>query len=501
MSREEASNRAPVPIADADIPPAPDVPDPAVPLPIESEPALEAAPAEAQAVPEHGQFARKVAGVFTTQIGLFAIALVNSILIARILGPGDKGSYSAIVTLPTMLASFGTLGLPSAANYFAGKGVSLQGLVRAAYMLTATASLILVGIVWLVLPALEGSFLSAAAGHDDLLRAIVFVVPLGILSAFGGAILYGRQAVRAYNVIQIVAAALLLAWVVVVVGFYHTGLRGAVLGSILTSVVTVVLVMVAVHRLERSTPGGDDVSYRALASYGTRSFPASLSGYFSYRADNYIIQATIAEPKVPLGLYTQAVTMDELVFYVPNSVATLFLPRVAGSSHEDSSRMVARVGRLTTLLTLGVVMGLIPTAFIGIHLILPRYVDCLPAFVALLPGMITLSVGKVMTSYISGRGRPGLVAFGTTLSLVFNIGLNFMLIPRFGIVGASLSSVFSYTLQAAVAVYFAGKLSGHSPLALFVPGRDEVHLLMTTLPRVLRGVPLVGRFVAAMGRR
>ncbi len=115
-------------------------------------------------------------------------------------------------------------------------------------------------------------------------------------------------------------------------------------------------------------------------------------------------------------------------------------------------------------------MALIPVAFIGIHLVLPHFVDCLPAFVALLPGMITLSIGKVMTSYISGRGRPGLVAFGTTFSLVFNIGLNFALIPRFGIVGASLASVFSYTLQAAVAVFFASRLSGHSPLELFVPG-------------------------------
>ncbi len=73
--------------------------------------------------------------------------------------------------------------------------------------------MVLVGLVWLVLPALETSFLSAARGHDDYLRAISLVVPLGILSAFGGAILYGRQAVRVYNVIQMAAASFLLGWV------------------------------------------------------------------------------------------------------------------------------------------------------------------------------------------------------------------------------------------------------------------------------------------------
>jgi stage V sporulation protein B len=472
---------------------------------LDAEPAAPSAPVTtAGPGAEHGQFARKVAGVFSTQITLFAIALTNSILVARILGLENTGIYTAVVTLPTMLSSFGTLGLPSAVNYFTGKGMSLGSLVRAAYLLTAAVSAVLVGIVWMVLPALEGSILSAARGHDDYLRAIVLVVPLGILSAFGGAILYGRQAVRVYSVIQIVAASFLLGWVAIVVGLNHGGVRGAVIGSIATSSLTVVMVMVAVHRLVRADRRGaaQPVSYRGLASYGMRSYPASLSGYFSYRADNYILQAVLGTAsKGPLALYSRAVTMDELVFYVPNSITTLFLPRVAGSTPEDANRMVARIGRLTTLLTVCVALMLIPVAFVGIHVVLPHFTGALPAFVALLPGMITLSIGKVMTSYLAGRGRPGLVAFGTTFSLVFNIGLNFILIPMYGIVGASLASVFSYSLQAGVAVFFASRMSGHSPIALILPGPEEVRLLVTTLLRLLRGLPVIGRRLSSTGVR
>jgi O-antigen/teichoic acid export membrane protein len=446
----------------------------------------------------HGQFARRVAAVFTTQVSLFAIALVNSILLSRILGPEDKGSYAAIVTLPTMLSSFGTLGLPSAANYFAGKGVSLKSLTRAALILTVVVSAILVGLVWIVLPELEKSILSAARAYDNLLRAIVLIVPLSILSAFGGSILYGRQAVRVYNLIQLAAAAFLLVAVVAVVAVARGGVAGAVACSVATAILTVLLVMGAVYSLARSDRRGDPVSYRGLASYGARSYPASLSGYFSYRADTYIIQASLAsqDPTGPLGLYTQAVTMDELVFYVPNSIATLFLPRVAGSTHEDSSRMVARVGRLTTLLTLCVVVALIPVAFLGIYVILPRFTGCLPAFAALLPGMVTLSIGKVMMSYIGGRGRPGLVAVGSTIALAVNVALNLVFIPAFGIVGASLASDVSYTIQAGVAVYFAARLSGNSVLALTVPGREEVRLAATTLARLFLGLPVAERLAS-----
>jgi O-antigen/teichoic acid export membrane protein len=462
-----------------------------------------ATPASSQPIHVRGAFARKVAGVFTTQVSLFVIALVNSLLLAAILGPDRKGSYAAIVTLPTMLASFGTLGLPSAANYFAGKGISLRSLTRAAMVLTVVVSIVLVALVWVWLPGLEKSFLSAADGYDLYLRAIVLVVPLSILSAFGGSILYGRQAVRAYNLIQLAAAAFLLVSVVVVVALAHRGVGGAVACSIATAILTVALVMAAVYSLARSDRGGDPVSYRSLASYGARSYPASLSGYFSYRADSYIIQATLASTgsKGPYGLYTLAVTMDELVFYVPNSIATLFLPRVAGSTHEDSSRMVARVGRLTTLLTLAVVVALIPAAFVGIHLLLPAWTGCLPAFVALLPGMVTLSIGKVMMSYLGGRGRPGLVAIGSTIALVVNVAFNVVLIPAFGIVGASLASDVSYTLQAGVALYFASRLSGNSPVKLFVPGLEEARLAIATMVRLAAGLPLAGRVMSRWGVR
>jgi O-antigen/teichoic acid export membrane protein len=251
----------------------------------------------------------------------------------------------------------------------------------------------------------------------------------------------------------------------------------------MVSVLMAIAVTVATRRLGRTSPGGAPASLRAMASYGARLYPGSLSGYFSYRADTYIIQA-LTLPASALGLYSQAVTIAELVFYVPDSITTIFLPRVAGSTPEDSNSLVGRVGRLTMLLTVGVALCLVPIAFVGIHLILPRFVDCLPAFVVLLPGVVSLSVAKVMTSYVNGRGHPGLVAIGTVASLILNVALNLVFIPRFGIVGASLSSLISYTFQAVVAVAFASRLSGRSPLSLFVPGTAEVRLLVETMRRL-----------------
>ena len=451
----------------------------------------------AEPAPMRGIFARRVASVLATRVTLFFLSFATSILLSWALGPDGKGTYVAIVTLPGMLAALGLFGLPTAVNYFAGRGSSVASLIRASYLFSIAISVAVVGIAWLILPTLESSILSAASNHDGLLRVILLTVPLGTVTAFGGAILYGRLAVRVYNLIQIALAALSLACLLIVVGVLGFGVTGAVAVTVLANVLTVLAVMAAAHRLSRSEPGGSPAPLPGVLSYGARSYPASVAGFFNYRADTYVLQAMAASQATRLlGLYSMAVTMAELVFYVPDSVATIFLPRVAGSTPEDANRMLGRVGRLTTLLTLCVAACLVPVAWLGIHLVLPRFVDCLPAFVVLLPGVVALSVAKVMTSYLSGRGRPGLVTLGTVVALILNVVLNIILIPAYGIVGASLSSLVSYSLQAVIALVFASRLSGQPLLSLFVPGLQEAGLVVATLPRLLASVPFVRRFVA-----
>jgi len=173
------------------------------------------------------------------------------------------------------------------------------------------------------------------------------------------------------------------------------------------------------------------LSYRALVSYGSRLYPASITGYFNYRIDTFIIQALMVASSGPLGLYNMAVTMAELLFYVPDSVTMIFLPRVSGATPDEADAFLPRVARLNMLLTCLGAAGLIPVAYIGIHLVLPKFAPCLPAFYVLLPGVLSISLAKVLTSYLAGRGRPGPVSVGATVAVVANVVANFILIPRF----------------------------------------------------------------------
>ena len=155
-------------------------------------PTAEAPPGAVHKPAPVGVFAKRVASVLATRVTLFVMAFASSILLSRLLGPDGKGHLVAVVTLPGMLAAVGMFGLPSAVNYFAGRGASMKSLMRATYIFTTILSIGLVGVVWISLPQLETSILSLAP--DNLVRVILLTVPPGMLAAFGGSILYGRQA-------------------------------------------------------------------------------------------------------------------------------------------------------------------------------------------------------------------------------------------------------------------------------------------------------------------
>ena len=428
-------------------------------------------------------FARRVTAVFSTKVVAFTLSLTTAIVISRILGPDGKGSYVAVTALPGLLGAIGVFGLPNAVNYFSARGTSIRGLLGAGILLTAILSAILIPLVWVSLPWLETNVLRAAP--DDLLHAILIVVPAALMSTFGMAVLYGRQQVRTYSTILIGQGVITLTLSTLLVAVFRFGVPGAVASSITVTWLLALVDVVAVGRLSRREPSGKPVSFRGLAGYGFRLYPASITGYFNYRIDTYIIQAIMLAPKGPLGLYSMAVTMAELIFYVPDSVSIIFLPRIAGLSQDEADALLGRVSRLTVLLTCLVAAALIPAAWIGIHLVLPRFVDCLPAFYVLLPAVISLSLTKVMTSYIAGRGRPGPISLGATITVVVNIVANLILIPHFGIVGAALASLMSYTISAAMLLSVASRLSHRSLLTLVVPGREEARVVVAGVRRGL----------------
>lgn len=428
-------------------------------------------------------FSSGVARIYATRLVQFSSTVISAFLIARLLGAEGRGVYSLLLLLPSMLFAVGQLGLPSALTFFAGGGRSIRSLVVGATALAAGLSLPIAIATVLALPAIQPVLFRSAP--LDLLRIAVMGVPILMVSSYFGSILWGRQLVRPYSRVLAVQSLAGLVAILALVGIGGLGVGGAVAAYLLVSGAAATAVVVLVLR-ERTREGAGDapagpaqraVNFGELVGYGLRLYPSAIATFLSYRVDLFLLSALLVDAG-DIGRYAIAVSMAEITFQVPDSVATLFYPRVASADRADAHRMAPAIARFSLLVTVIAAILLIPLAWLAIRIVLPTFEGSFVPFLVLLPGAVALGLGKVLSGYISGLGRPEPVSAIAVIALLVNVAANLLLIPRLGIVGAAFSSLISYGLHATLTVGLASRLSGARPLEFVMIGRDEVRRLV-----------------------
>jgi len=437
---------------------------------------------------DHSGFRRRVAGVFATRVTQFVIGFVNSFLLARLLGPAGRGAFYLVSLTPSTLVSLGQFGLPSALNFFAGRGRSVSALLRTALIVGMLLAAVLIVGTLAALPWLERSVLRAAPA--DLVRLALVSLPFQFVASFVGSVLIGRQVMRNYNLILVAQSVIALIVTVFLVAWLGLGVFGAVVGNIAVALAGAAAVALEGRRLVTAEGGGGKgIRGAELLGYGLRLYPASITGFLNYRLDVYLIGWLLGDA-TQIGLYSMAVSLAELTFFVPDSVSTVFFPRVAAAERLSANEMTPQVTRFTVLITVALSLALVPAGFVAIHLILPAFVGCLPAFLVILPGVVALSVSKILSAYVSGVGFPLPVALASGVGLAVNVVANILLIPVAGIVGASAASLVSYSVQTGMLVYTSSRLSHRPAAAFLLPGRAEWRRLadgVRTLPMLVRG--------------
>jgi O-antigen/teichoic acid export membrane protein len=411
--------------------------------------------------------------VFGVRIAAAIIGVVNAFVLARLLAPAGKGDFYLVQLVPSTLLVLGQLGLPSAIAFYAGRGHTAK-LGSRALQLALALSAVGVVITALLLPVLDHSLFRAI--DPALVVVALAIVPFSYLATFGNAVLTGRQRVGVYGAVavgQVVAALVLF---LVLIGVLGLGVAGAITAYLLYTAGAAAVVSVAALRVTAGPSERPATTVRSLFKYGLRLYPASLSGFFSYRADVYLLALLVGDP-VQLGLYSIAVGLAELVFFLPDSVVTVFFPHVAGGSREEADETVALVTRITVAATGLAALPLALAAFIAVNLILPAYTGGLPALYVLLPGVVMLSASKTLSAYLNGIGRGGTVSMTAMASLAANVVINLVLIPVFGIVGAAAASLASYSLGALLQVTICARIAGRPARTFLVPARSDAAML------------------------
>lgn len=387
-------------------------------------------------------FARNVGATLANRVLLLSIGLITSVVIARLLGPEGRGLYAVAVAVGAIGVQLGNLGLHASNTWAVARDRGLLG------PLIANSAVVSIGIggaaaaaVWIV-AVLRPDLSPLPVG---LLSLALVSVPLGLAYLLWQNLLLGTDRIRAYNGIDLlnkslglalIAALALAGWLTAMSAFLVVALATGLAAAVSLGLLFMDEQSGAIRpRLEL---------LREHARYGTKAYLAAFASFLVLRLDMLMVQYLRGSKDA--GYYSIAVTLAEVVFLGPVVVGTILFPRLASMGDDEHRWRVARsvAALIAALMPLAAAVAWIAGGPVIGSLFGPEFQPAEPAFAWLLPGLTALAVHTVFMNYFAAVGMPPITLVAPLVGLAINVVLNLWLIPRAGILGASLASSAAY---------------------------------------------------------
>ncbi|MGH2819092.1 MAG: flippase [Actinomycetota bacterium] len=396
------------------------------------------------------ELVRSSASLLASDVAAAALTLVFLLLVARQGGPTARGVLAFVSTLPVLLSHAGTLGLNSASLYFARREPEQRdvlvtsglvvGLSVGAIASVAAFALFSVRPGWVPNPVTPGLLAAGLASTGFLCAQVILESSL-----IGGGRVGPVNLVRVAMPASSIAGILVLPLIGEPVGgsaAVWAWIGGRLLGFLIT-------VFFSVTYLGLAGVGRTRIHIHTLLRFGLPAHGSLLLDLPVRRLDTLVLGAVRGAG--PVGVYTAAVNIAELLLYFPRSVSSMLLTAGAARSDEEAKALIRRAMWYVVLgSTVAAVVGAIFAPEICILLFGAEFESAAGPLRILLIGMVGFSVRWVYASGLSARGRPGLASVAALPPFLAIVGLNLFLIPRFGVMGAAWSSLLSYWLGGAV---------------------------------------------------
>jgi O-antigen/teichoic acid export membrane protein/O-antigen ligase len=417
------------------------------------------------------------------------LLLVSGVLVARSLGPQDRGYLALLVVVSGVCILIGTMGLPLAATYYIARDRSHARLIASSLLRFAVFQVA-------ATLALQVAVLAALVLHEPGRVKAAALISLGMVPgvlafSYGIAILQGQQRFKVFNALRILPTAV---YVVAVLVIFL--LDAADLVSVMTiwaaanCVCGFLALGVAVLGLPKGRAEGSPPSHSDMRRFGLKSLFGSISPIDALRLDQAVVGLLLTP--VALGLYVVAQALTNLPRIVGYSIGLVAYPQVA--SHQDPRAARRALWRYffigvalsaVVVAVLAIAAGQLVSLFYG-----SEFSEAATIARILLVGTLFMAARRVLTDGVNGLGHPGLGTLAEVVSWVLLVPAVAILLPQFGLEGVALALTVSWGASLLLLVGLVGlgeaRLASASRL-----GRNALRRF-TTRPRLVTRHQLAG---------
>jgi O-antigen/teichoic acid export membrane protein len=406
-----------------------------------------------------------------TGYATLALGVLTGPILARVLGADGRGQVAAVFIYDTFAVQVMSLGISlavmrSMATGAADPRVILGIVVRFALMMTPIALATGVAI---------GVFVLDDVSLFARYAVVVFVgmAPMGIVGLGLLAFMLVRGDLRAQAITQSVPL------IGVAAGTIVLAVAGAltVATYLVLNLVAGIACFVVGFRLVGVWPrrGG---SLKPFLAFGLRGHVGSLANLATTRIDQVLVAAFISPSA--LGLYAIAATVSGLPLALGNAIGARAVGDMSTGTEVVDVERTAALSRVNLLLAIVCCGGLAIVAPVMVPLLYgPAFAGAVVPLLLLLPGIVFLAMSGIADSCLTVMGRPGANSWAQLVGLVVTAAGLALLLPRFGIAGAAITSSAAYGSRYGV----QWQILRRKGLSGLVPGRADVVVLARAAAR------------------
>ncbi|MGI8547664.1 MAG: oligosaccharide flippase family protein [Gemmatimonadaceae bacterium] len=375
-----------------------------------------------------------------------AASIISMTITARLLGPTGRGVFVAATSWVGLFATLGTLSLGQVVVHQVAGRPHEDWLEE----ITGTALAITVGVTlcgWLLVAVLYHATGGELFGHlPPMLLALAFLsLPLALWADTARYVVTALDAIRVANWAQIVSAATAVIGIVMLVGVLRSGVRGAVIAAVLANVASAgVMLVYVLRRVGRMQP--QLVLARRLLRGSAQLHLTAVGNYLYTQAS--VLVLNYYRPPAETGYYQLAAQLFGFALIVSTAVSTVSFGLVAkkgpnGAWPEQRLLIAQSMGFACIIGVSAYVL-----APIAIRLVAgERFLPAVPLFRIILPALFGATFSTVTASQWIGRGLFVQAAVLTIIIGALSITLDLILVPRYGMRGAVVSTLVTYGIS------------------------------------------------------
>ncbi len=372
------------------------------------------------------------------------INIVTGIITARSMGATGRGEQAALLMLPQLLAYCLTLGLPTSITFNIKKNPNLsRSLVTFTLIFAFGLGVVATLIGILIIPFLFEGYAGRVIVSAQYLMIFSITYLIGIVLT---GILKARDNFKLFNRWRYIEPIIILMSLLILYFSNNISPLTAALSYILPSLPMFLIIFIYILREYRVSFNNFVDSSKRVTSYGIRSYGIDLVTNLSGKLDQVLIAAFLNSTAI--GLYVISLSLSKMIGIIHNSIVTVLFPRMLTMDKKqmiDTTLVITRI-TLVAILIIDIILFFL-SPFVIELLYGPSFKQADIILKFLIFEVLFSGCAVILSQPFMSLNKPGAITTLQVLSMIINLLLLWLLVPKYGLLGAGIATLLSSILK------------------------------------------------------